>query len=370
MNRPRRGAAVLGAAALTVGGGLPSVAQLPALMEGQEISLLRATAPEEFETWRVAILQETQAMAVLSSMAPAQFETWEAAEAGLRAAARPFFETWVAAETRLRAMTRPVQSWYLFGGPAASVDRKAWEMARTTELFALGALQEAAPVQFDAWATARAGLRGAAPEAFEAWEVLRTKEAAAADRLRAAAPDARAAAELFRATVVGTTAAARIEMAHAEDEDLIQAAVAALAQYARFAALAPAIADARAEGVQTDPEAGAVRVAVVALAAAAPAEAEAWAEAKLALFGAQARLQTAAPAAWTTFAGMDAVPTPRSDSWSAATRIAAARLRAIAPSAFEDWEAAKATESGLRTLVVLGARAEWEAFAAALEVSW
>ena len=79
------------------------------------------------------------------------------------------------------------------------------------------------------------------------------------------------------------------------------------------------------------------------------------------------RGRSAAPVAWSTFAGMDAVPVPRSESWSAATRMAAARLRAIAPSAFEGWKATRATENGLRALVVLAASAEWEALETAVD---
>ena len=61
---------------------------------------------------------------------------------------------------------------------------------------------------------------------------------------------------------------------------------------------------------------------------------------------------------------------PKSDSWSTATQIAANQLRATAPSAFEDWEAAKATESGLRALLMLAAPTEWEALEVALDVAW
>ena len=197
MNGPTLAAAVLAAATLTVAGALPSAAQPPDLMESPEISVLRAAAPEEFEIWRVAILKETRAMAALSLTAPTQFEAWEAAEAWLRTVAPFQFEAWAGAETRLRVVTRPVPNWYFFGGPAEFVDGDTWGMARTEEMLAMGVLQQAAPIQFERWAAAQAQLRAATPEAFEAWEMLRMEEAAAADQLRVAAPDARAGEDLF-----------------------------------------------------------------------------------------------------------------------------------------------------------------------------
>ena len=146
--------------------------------------------------------------------------------------------------------------------------------------------------------------------------------------------------------------------------------MAAVAACARRAALAPTSADALAEVLRTDPEAGAARVAAVALAAAAPAKAEAWAEAKMALLAAQARLHAAAPVAWSTYTQLEARSEPGSESLATATQIAAAQLRAAAPSATEDWEAARVAESTLQALVVLAAPGEWAALEAALDVVW
>ena len=66
---------------------------------------------------------------------------------------------------------------------------------------------------------------------------------------------------------------------------------------------------------------------------------------------------------------MDAVRVLRSESWSAATRMAAARLRAIARFRVRR-PATRATEDGLHALVVLAAPAEREALETAVDRVW